>query len=378
MAMTLERLSRGMVRRGHTVEVVRPRQGRGDHTDASPFRQTLIPGVPLPGYAGLRIGLPLVASLRRQWKKDRPDIVHVATEGPLGWACTRLALKMRLPVSSSYHTNFHSYTQHYGVGFVRRFMLAYLRYIHNLAACTFAPSQDLVEELRRDGFRNLHLLGRGVDTTLFYPERRDPVLRRRWGALDDSTPVALYVGRVAAEKNLPLVIRAYEAMLQTEPTLKLVIVGDGPERPAMEKKYPQIHFAGMRRSEDLAAHYASGDIFLFGSTTETFGNVVTEAMGSGLVPLAFDYAAPQRYIENGVNGFKVPLGDEKAFVEAAVDLVRHPEDWPALRAAALATAQTLSWDTIIRFFEKVLFDVVEQHAGQSKIHLATKDACEVS
>jgi glycosyltransferase involved in cell wall biosynthesis len=363
VAMTLHRLVTGLSERGHDVVVVRPTQsveGSGFHPLAEEW---VFRGLPLPGYPGLRFGLPAGFELRRRWREDPPDVVHVATEGPLGLSAVWAARRLGLPVSSSFHTNFHTYSGHYGFGLLRNVALKYLRAVHNRTACTLVPSSSMKEVLRKDGFRNLEILGRGVDTELFSPAKRDPALRREWGAEDDDEPVVIYVGRLADEKNIPLVVEAHEAMARLRPGLKLVLVGDGPSRASLEAKHPEFHYAGMRLGEDLARHYASADLFLFPSVTETFGNVVTEGLASGLVVLAFDYAAAQEHIQTTSNGRTATFGDREAFVQAACDLIRRPETWKQVRTRARATAVGLSWSAIVESFESRLESVAAAPAG---------------
>ena len=276
------------------------------------------------------------------------------------WASRRSTRRARwpFPVSSSFHTNFHAYSRHYHVGFLHDAGLAYFRWFHNRAACTFAPSVDVIAALEASGFRNLHLMGRGVDTALFHPAKRDDALRASWGAGPD-TPVAICVGRLAAEKNLPLVAETWAALRATQPDLKLALVGDGPLRKALAKKFPDVIFSGMHRGEDLARHYASGDLFLFASVTETFGNVVTEALASGLVVVAYDYAAARAHVRDGENGFLAGFGDPAAFRAAAARALAARAAWPQLRAAARRTAQGLSWDRVVDGFENVLLGLVQ-------------------
>ena len=353
VAMTLHRLVTGLSARGHAVEVVRPRQSKTDTPAAEPFSEMLVPGLPLPGYPELKIGLPVYSRLKSRWRASPPDLVHVATEGPLGFAAVHAARSLGLPVTSGFHTNFHAYSRHYGVGFIRQAGFAYLRYFHNLTRCTFAPSADVVDTLAAAGLRNVRLLGRGVDTALFDPRRRDDALRASWGAAPE-TPVALYVGRLAPEKNLALVVAAWTALRATLPGLRLVLVGDGPSRRDLAQRYPDIHYAGVRRGEDLARHYASGDMFLFASITETFGNVVTEALASGLVVVTYDYAAGRAHVLDGENGFLAAYDQAADFQAAAARAAAARTRWPALRDAARATALGLSWDGIVDSFAETL------------------------
>jgi glycosyltransferase involved in cell wall biosynthesis len=359
VAMTLERLSSGMVARGHEVDVFRPRQkgeavsaGRS-FIDAAGVRHRLVPGFPIPLYKSLRMGLPVVWALQRSWRKNPPHVVHVATEGPLGLAAVSAAAKLGLPVTSTFHTNFHQYGGHYGLKLGQNLALRYLRWFHNRTRRTMVPTDETKAQLGSYGFDHLGVLARGVDATLFSPEKRSRQLRAEWN-VEENDPVAIYVGRLAAEKNLQLAVAAFLALQQSEPRARFVLVGDGPERALLQAKYPQFEYAGVRRGADLAAHYASADIFLFPSTTETFGNVITEAMASGLVLLSYDYAAARQYLVNRFNGFVVPLHDAPAFLDQASRLMEDRASWARLRAEARSTALTITWDAIIDRFEAEL------------------------
>lgn len=359
VAMTLERLVHGLADRGHAVAVLRPHQGRDERVRPHDrVEHHLTPSLPMPGYKGLRLGLPSLGWCRGKLARWRPDVVHVATEGPLGWSAIRAARARRLPVSSTFHTNFHAYGHDFGVRGVRRLMLAYLRWTHNCTDRTFVPTRALADALTANGFRNVGVLGRGVDLTLFDPARRDPALRASWGAGPD-TPVALYVGRVALEKNIPLAVRAAEAARAVLPDLKFVLVGDGPAKVELETAHREYVFAGVQRGDALARHYASGDLFLFPSETETFGNVVSEALASGLPVLAFHDAAARELIRPWENGLTVPLGQAEAYVDAARALAIRRTEWPPMGRAARETALGLSWERIVAGFERDLQALVE-------------------
>lgn len=161
----------------------------------------LFTSFPIPKYPQLRMGLPSKKSLLRAWTVKRPDLVHIATEGPLGWSALQAARKLRIAVTSDFRTNFHRYSKHYGVGWLSKPIAAYLRKFHNMTAVTMVPTHSLKNELKALGFENLKVIARGVDTTLFHPDKRDPLLRQEWGAEDDSL-ILLSAGRLAAEKIL--------------------------------------------------------------------------------------------------------------------------------------------------------------------------------
>ena len=359
VAMTLGRLVDGLQLRNHQIQLIRPRQHAGDQPQpTATLTEHLQRGIALPRYEGLKMGLPAKAALTRLWTKQRPDVVQIATEGPLGWSALVAANKLRLPVSSDFHTNFHSYSRHYGFGLLRRAIVAYLRKFHNKAAVTLVPTEGIRRELMASGYENIEVIGRGVDIRLFHPGRRDPALRARWGLADDETAV-LYVGRLAAEKNLPLLFRAFDGMRQAHPAARLVLVGDGPERAFWQAKRPDAIFCGTRIGEALAAHYASADVFLFPSLTETWGNVTIEAMASGLAVVAYDCAAAEEVIRHGENGLKAPPEDEDAFVAEAVSLAPARALQRRLGTAAAAQAAQLSWDAIVDGFERVLLRLAQ-------------------
>lgn len=370
VAMTLGRQVEDLLSRGHQVQLIRPRQGMSDKaTNNAQLEEVLKFGVPIPRYAGLKMGLPAKTALMRLWQLKRPDLVHIATEGPLGWSALAAAHKLRLPVSTDFHTNFHSYSQHYGVGWLRRPILAYLRKFHNKACVTLVPTDGIRRELETHGYRNLEVVSRGVDTELFGPHRRNESLRESWGVTPD-TQVVIYVGRVAPEKNLPLVFSAFLAMQAVNDNTKLVIVGDGPERAALQQRYPDAIFCGMRSGEDLASHYASADVFLFPSLTETFGNVTTEAMASGLAVVAYQYAAAEALIHHGQSGVVAPYSNAPKFIEAAVELAHDPVQAKQMGKAARQIALSISWESIHDRFERVLHAIIDKEDCHGEIELA--------
>ncbi len=355
VAMTLGRLVGGLVQRGFDVQIVRPSQGQsGEGPSNAEFDELIVPGIPLPGYDGLRMGTPSVLRLLRAWSGTKPDIVHVATEGPLGLAALWVASVLKIPATSTFHTNFHQYTGHYNIGLIKDFILVFLRITHNACGCTLAPTRQMASELKALGFKNTGVLSRGVDTRLFSPERRDSKLRKAWSADEDSCVFA-YVGRVASEKNIDLAVDAFRRVHSAVEGALMVVVGDGPERGRLELKYPDIVFAGMRKGEDLARHYASSDVFLFPSTTETFGNVVTEAMSAGLAVVTYDYAAGRELVVDGRSGFLADFDDSSSFVQAAGEAVRLDRaELREIRAAARDTALKVSWDRVVEEFKRSL------------------------
>ena len=366
VAMTLGRQVTDLQNRGHQIQLIRPRQGATDKAvHNTRLEEILKIGVPIPRYSGLKIGLPAKSALLRLWQLKRPDLVHIATEGPLGWSALAAAQKLRLPVS----TDFHTYSKHYGASWLRRPILAYLRKFHNKACVTLVPTEGMRKELQAHGYRNLEVVSRGVDTALFNPDRRDPELRHEWGA-DDDTQVVIHVGRIAPEKNLSLVFEAYAAMHRVNPRSRLVIVGDGPERNRYQAQFPEAFYCGMRSGSDLARHYASADVFLFPSLTETFGNVTTEAMASGLAVVAYRYAAAEALIRHRENGMLACYNDTTEFIVAATELALDPARAKQLGMNSHQTALSISWDIVHDRFERVLHAIIDKEECRGEVELA--------
>ena len=362
VANTMRQLVTGLAERGHQVRLIRPHQAGDPKPGASdPIGETLVPGLPIPGYRGLRLGLPVFWRLRRVWRDEPPDVAYIATQGPLGRAALRAAEALGVPTVTGFHTQFHQYSRHYGLGFLTGPIEASLRRFHNRSDTTLVPTAELREILMAHGFAKVEVFGRGVDTVLFSPDRRRADLRSAWGC-GPTDPVLLYVGRLAAEKNIDLVLASYAAARAAYPRTRCVLVGDGPERRHLAQAHPEVIFTGARVGLDLAEHYASADLFVFPSLTETFGNVVTEAMASGLAVVAFDDAAAHRYIRSGENGLILDRGDRDAFIATILAATTDVQGSRRLGAEARRTAETLGWPRVIAGLETWLRAVIAARA----------------
>ncbi len=351
VAISLGWLCTGLRQRGHRVEIVRSGRAAGNF-------ETPVLSWPLPGYWEIKVGAPWPGELRRRWRKDRPDVVYVAIETPLGFSAAAAARRLGIPVVGGFHTNFCEYLENYGVNWVGKQVWRYQKWFHGRLARTLVPSPDARDKLLRAGFSRVSVLGRGVDTDLFTPARRSEDLRCEIGAKGDA-PVALVVGRVAPEKNIELALRAFAEMRKLCPELVCRVIGDGPVRGKLQREHPQVQFPGYLVGEELAACYGSADIMLFPSETETFGNVLIEGMSSGLAILGYDYAAAAWHGEDGANLLKVEKGDEIAFLANSVKLLD-----PALRAklgdGARRTSKTLGWSGIVAEMEGIFREVVSK------------------
>lgn len=351
VAFSLTRLCTGLRARGHRVEIIRSGQSQGKD-------ETTVWSWSLPGYREVKVGAPWPGYLRRRWEKNRPDVVYVAIETPLGFSATSAALRLGIPVVGGYHTNFSDYLRKYGAHWIGKQVWHYQKWFHDRLDRTLVPSPDAREKLVAAGFLKVGILGRGVDTTLFSPARRSDDLRHELGAIGD-IPIALVVSRVSSEKNIGLAIRAFTRMRQSCPDMVCIVVGDGPARPKLMRDHPEVKFPGYLTGNRLADCYASSDILLFPSETETFGNVLIEGMACGLAILSYDYAAAAWHGKDGVNLLKVKKGDEAAFLDAA-DRLLDPSTRATLTAGALQTAAGLGWPGIVAELETILREVIEK------------------
>lgn len=343
----------GMISRGIKVTVIRPKQSKEDAPVAGKLfeheAELLVFGLPIPGYSELKFGLASSSRLKTHMQRLQPDVVYIATEGPLGYLALKAANALGFKALTGFHTNFQSYSKFYSFGFLEPIITKYLRWFHNNSAGTLVPTRQQQHMLENKGLRNIQVVSRGIDHARFSPEKRNPRLRAQWGATADE-PVFIYVGRIAAEKNLDLLATTYEKVSERFPNSKLVLVGDGPLKPVLSAKYPKLIFAGLKKGEELAQHYASGDIFLFPSKTDTFGNVVTEAMASGCCICAFDDAASREHLKDHQSAFLADLGDDQQFIDNAIEAYEKTPLRVNLAKASHAISARLSWDEIVQQF----------------------------
>ena len=371
VALTVQGLEQGLRDRGHEVELVRPRQD--DDTDLA-AHTLLVRGTALPRYPGLKFGLPATRKLRKRWRQSRPDAIYVATEGPLGWSALRAARQLGIPAATGFHTRFDEYMRNYGTAFLQQTALRWMRRFHNGAQATLVPTRELQDFLQGQRFDNVVRLARAVDTEQFDPARRDRALRAQWG-IDDHGFAAIHVGRIAAEKNLPLAVRAFRALQQVRPDARFVWVGDGPARTQLQRDNPDFVFCGIQRGDDLARHFASGDLFVFPSHSETFGNVTLEALASGVPTVAFDYGAAHEYLRDGVHGAAIactdaPSRDDAGFIAAVARIGSDDELRGAMRMACRDAVAALRPEQVAEDFDRILRSLAH-HGGAHVAAAAT-------
>lgn len=342
VARTLGRWAETFCRRGHAVDVIRPLRPTEREGEDS-----ILP-LPVPFYPQVRMGLALPRQLARRFRSHRTQLVHIATEGPLGLAALCAARWLRLPVASSFHTNFDHYLSHYGLAGWEWCARTYLRWFHNRTAVTLVPSQATLTRLDRAGFQRLAHWPRGVDGQLFHPSRRDEGLRAELG-LASNDLLLLYVGRLAWEKNLGVLLSAFahtRAQAEREGRrIKLALVGDGPLLANLRQRAaPDVHLPGPEHGLTLARWFASADVFAFPSRSETFGNVILEAQASGLPVVAFRYPALEERIQHGQDGLL--LDDDANLAPCLVELCLDSAWRRRLGQAARLTAERQTWEPI--------------------------------
>jgi glycosyltransferase involved in cell wall biosynthesis len=341
VAKTLGRWLSAMTSRGHEVRVFTTSCPGVEQSE--PVRR--FPSIPFWAYQELRLSAPEWRRTRAELAAFEPTLVHAATPFGVGLAGRRAALDRGVPFVTSYHTNFVEYSAHYGLGALQAPGLAFLRWFHNSGARTLVPTAATARDLAARGFRNLAIWSRGVDAVRFQPGFRDPAVRARMGATEDSVVVA-YVGRVAREKGIDVALEAMRAVIPRRPGTVLAIAGDGPHAAHCRRVAPRgTYFAGRLTGDALSAFYSSADVFVFPSITDTFGNVLLEAMASGLAIVAADVPQAREVVGRDAGMFATP-NDARTFADAIVSLVDDRAQLALRRGAALVRARTRGWPRI--------------------------------
>jgi len=305
-----------------------------------------VPSISAPGRSEYRLSLGITPSVRRALNDFAPTLFHIATPDLLGYHALRTARSWRVPVVASYHTHFSSYLRYYHLSWLQPIVWAYLRHFYRQCRHTYVPSTAMANILKDHGVTSgLHLWQRGVEMDRFNPSRRSRDWRRQHGL--DERPVVAFVSRLVWEKGLHVfaeVVRRLEAEGVPHQSL---IVGDGPARAELNDQLPRTVFTGYLEGTDLATAYASSDVFLFPSDTETFGNVTLEAMASGLPTVCADAVGSRDLVVDGTTGHLCPPDDIGAFTRAVQHLVTDADARAAMGEAALNRAESFRWESIL-------------------------------
>jgi glycosyltransferase involved in cell wall biosynthesis len=360
VSRTLSELVRYLHESGDDVQLIYPDYGVAVDREQVHAVRSIV----LPFYRELHLPLPPFGRVHRAIESFQPDVIHIATEATLGWSVLQRALRRRIAVVSSFHTNFDQYSRHYGVGWARAAIWRYLRWFHNNTRETYVPSETTITQLEGLGFERVVLWRRGVDSSLFRPKRPGRVDVRRALGWAPEDVVITYVSRIAPEKNVDYLAAALAIVASRRPDVRLLLIGDGPSRPALEQRIGSIaHFAGYLQGEALSDHYSAADIFAFSSLTETFGNVVLEAMSSGLPVVALRAGGVGESVQSETTGFLVEPSEPPArFAAALLRLIDHPQQRHEMARAAREYAVSQSWDAIMGGLRERYQRIVDERA----------------
>jgi glycosyltransferase involved in cell wall biosynthesis len=300
--------------------------------------------VPFLLYPTYRVALPQISRIGRDLDAFQPDLVHVTSPALHGLYGLKYARKRNRPVVASYHTHFIHYFPYYGLARFEGWGWAYLRWFYNQFDRIYAPSNQVITELKNHRIERCELWQRGIELDRFSPSYRDDNLRRSVGSTDD--PILLFVSRLVKEKDLDDLVKAVDLLNTRSYAFRLVLVGDGPLREALEDQLPEARFTGHLEDHQLSEWFASADIFVFPSTTETFGNVILEAMASGLPVVGVRAGGVVDLISEGSDGLLAEPKDPSGFAEKIAFLLDHPEKRSGMAQNALVKAHQYSWESI--------------------------------
>lgn len=307
-----------------------------------------VAAIPFPVYPSSRIGLALPRGIETALRAYRPDIVHVVSPTPLGWYGAERARRLGIPLVGSFHSDWVAYLRYYGLGRWESQGWRYVRWFYNRCHVTFAPSVSMADRLRDHGVERVAVWERGVDPHHFSPALRTESLRERAGALD--RPLLLYVGRLARQKNIGTLADAVARLRRTlgPDAFRLAVVGAGPDGDELRARVPDAHFAGFLQNGALARWYASADLLVFPSTTETFGNVVLEAFASGVPVVGADACGTKDLVEHGVNGLLARPNDAADLADQIASVIMDAARLRAMGDAAERTALRYRWPDVNR------------------------------
>jgi glycosyltransferase involved in cell wall biosynthesis len=300
--------------------------------------------VPFPLYDYYRVSIPYLQGLSASLDHFKPDLIQVAAPTPLCLYAQNYAKHRGIPTVAGYHTHFADYFPYYGFGSLTSWGWNYTRWFYNRSLATYAPSPATARELGQRGFRNVRLWTRGVDTKKFSPRLRSAALRRKLGL--GKEPLLLFAGRMVGEKDLEDLAQAAAHLRKTGFSFHLAFAGDGPLRAPLQARFAQDHFFGFLQGKALAELYASSDLFVFPSTTETFGNVVLEAFASGLPVIGADKGGSSDLVKPGVNGFLALPKSPADFARQIQRFLENPALGRRLKTGALQTAAAYEWRVI--------------------------------
>jgi glycosyltransferase involved in cell wall biosynthesis len=320
-----------------------------------------VPSIPFPLSTQYRLATVNQDSVQRVLGKDKPDIIHIHSPDPLGWAAMRYARHAGIPMVATYHTHFPSYAKYYHLEFLAPVGWQILRSLYSPSQVLIVPSQSTLEELHEHGIKNLIHIPHGVDTASFSPANRSEAWRSSILGDDPNRVIVSFVSRLVWEKNPMVLVNAWKH-LNNKGRAKLVIVGDGPAKAKLEQLLPEAHFTGKLSGAPLFEAYASSDIFVFPSVTETFGNVTVEAMASGLPAICAIAGGARDIVIPGKNGLLFDADKPIELAQAIDELVIKPNLRLQMSIAALESVKRFRWDITVSAYERVYQNVAASKA----------------
>lgn len=363
VSLTLNRLVAFLEKRGIPVIVFGPTSENPEIDHQGEF--VSVPSVPVPGRSEYRVTVGFPDSAQNRLRKFDPTLVHLATPDVLGFRAMRWAQANDIQIVASYHTHFTSYLKYYNLDMLKMLGWKYLAWFYSQCKHIYVPSPSMASELNKEGIDNgIRIWARGVDTDQFNPSKRDLEWRKSIGFSEDDK-VITFVSRLVWEKNLQTFVDVVKKLKKNNSDIKSMIVGDGPARKELEHMLPDTYFTGFITGEDLNRAYASSDIFLFPSETETFGNVTLEAMSSGLPCVVADATGSKSLVESGLNGFLAPPRDTNEFARCVKKIADNDELRRKMGEAARQKALAYSWEKV----NEQLLENYEEALGEPRPEL---------
>jgi len=314
-------------------------------------RMFQVPSVTFPLNREYKFAVPGTRYFENELKSFNPDIIHINSPCSLGYAAVKYANKNHIPVVATYHTHFPSYAKYYKIKALELFSWSYLSSLYNKCDAVFVPSIPIMEELKQHGFESVEYLSHGVDSKLFNPSYKNPDWKKKIGA--EGKIVALFAGRLVWEKDLHTLAESYKIVSEKRKNVKFVLAGDGPVREELKELMPGAIFLGYQSGKDLSTAYASSDIFVFPSTTETFGNVTLEAMASKIPPVCARQGGAYGIINEDITGLIAEPRDAQNLAEKLFLLIDNPAKRTQISELAYAFSQEQTWEKIfVKLFNR--------------------------
>ncbi|HWZ21532.1 MAG TPA: glycosyltransferase family 1 protein [Cytophagaceae bacterium] len=330
----------------------------GNDNEALKDDYVLTRSLPIPGYKGYRFSISSDAHIIKLLNEFKPDIIHIHVPFLMGWSAIRIAKKLNIPCIATYHTHFASFAKHHRAGFLESLINSHNRFIYNACALTIAPSNYIYTYLKNEKIKNLCVLPHGVDAKRFHPKHKCSLWRSQFGK---EKTILLYVGRIVWVKNLMILAQALKELFEIRNDFEFVFVGVGPAQDSLKELLPQAHFLGLKTGVELSNIYASCDVFVFPSDTETFGNVTIEAMASGLPCIVANKGGSVDLVEDMSNGILFDSNDSSDLKKAITLLLNHKDIRELLSIGALGTASHFAWDNILASMEEMYKRTIQSY-----------------